>query len=94
MLIGLCTIELQVPGSASLKDKRQVIRSVVTRLRQDFNVSVAEVGHQDSWQLATLGVAAVSSDRRCLQRLMSRIVRRIEKQSADLVLLDYETEFF
>ena len=94
MLIGLCTIELQVPGSASLKDKRQVIRSVVTRLRQDFNVSVAEVDHQNSWQLATLGVAAVSSDLRCLQRLMSRVVRRIERQSADLVLLDYETEFF
>lgn len=93
MVIGLLTIELQVPASASLKDKRQVLRSVIDRLRQDFNVSVAEVGHQDSWQLATLAVAAVSADVRYLQGQLARVVQCVEDRHRDLVLVDYETEF-
>jgi hypothetical protein len=93
MIIGLCTIDVQIPAAVSLKDKRQILRSVTTQIRQDFNVSIAEVDHQDSWQLATLGVAAVSNDLRFLQRLLSRVVSRIESRPAELILLDYETEF-
>ena len=92
MVIGLCTLEIQVPGSVSLKQKRQVIRSVVTRVRQTFNVSIAEVDHQDSWQLATLAVVSVSGDARYVQGLLERVVHTIDSGHYDLVLLDYQTE--
>ncbi|MCD6518887.1 MAG: DUF503 domain-containing protein [Anaerolineae bacterium] len=94
MVVGLCTIELQIPESASLKRKRQVLRSVMARVRNEFNVSVAEVDHQDSWQLATLAVACVSSDAGYAHGLLERVVRYIERGHFDLVLLDYETELF
>ena len=93
MVIGVCTIDLQVPESSSLKQKRQVIRSVVARVRNEFNVSIAEVDHQDSWQLATLAVACVSSDAGYAHGLLERVVRYVESQRLDLILLDYETEF-
>ena len=59
-IVGLCTLELQVPASSSLKDKRRVVRSVRDRLRSKFNVSVAEVGELDSWQFATIALVCVS----------------------------------
>ena len=64
MVIGALTINLQVPTSTSLKDKRQVLRSLTARVRQTFNVAVAEVGDQELWQAAVVGVVCVSSDSR------------------------------
>ena len=91
--VGLLTLEIQVPDAASLKDKRQVLRSLTRRLRNQFNVSVAEVDRQDSWQMAVLAVVCVSADRRYSQGLMSQVVSFIESGRFDLVLLDYQTEF-
>ena len=63
MFAALVTLELHVPASSSLKEKRGVVKSVAARLRNDLKVSVAEVDHQDLWQRATLGVAiAAGSD--------------------------------
>ena len=92
MVVGVCTIELQVPSSQSLKDKRQVLRSVKARVRNEFNVAIAEVDHLDSWQLATLGVSCVSSEKAHAQGLLQRVVGHIEGRF-EVVLLDYEVEF-
>lgn len=92
MIIGLLTIELQVPESGSLKHKRRVVRSLVARIRQGYNVSVAEVGHLDSWQLATLAVTCVSAEASVVQQVMQRVVEFVNEQRLDLVLLDYQTE--
>jgi len=94
MVIGLCRIELQIPESASLKYKRRVLQSVLSRVRREFNVSIAEVDHQDSWQLATLAAVCVSTDGRYAQGVLERVVRYIEAARLDLVLLDYENELF
>ena len=91
-VVGLCTIELQVPASSSLKDKRRVIRSVRARLRNEFNVSVAEVGGQDTWQFSTIAVACVSSDAGYAHGLLQRAARFVENGRFDLVLLDYQIE--
>ncbi len=64
MVIGSLRIVLHIPNSHSLKEKRQVIRSLTSRLRRTFNVAVAEVGDQDVWQRATLAVVAVSGSGR------------------------------
>lgn len=72
MLIGLLQLELRIAGSHSLKDKRQVIQSLIEQVRRRLNLSVAEVGHQDAWQSATLGVACVANERRFLDEVMSK----------------------
>ena len=60
--VGLCTVELFIPDGHSLKEKRQVLQSLKTRLRDKFNLSVAEVGDQDLWQKAILGMACVANE--------------------------------
>ena len=92
MVIGVCTLELQVPDAVSLKQKRQVIRSLVARLRQQHNVALAEIDHQNSWQLATLAMVAVSNDLAYLQGLLQHAVDAVEKGRQGLVLLDYRIE--
>jgi uncharacterized protein YlxP (DUF503 family) len=59
--MGTCTIELHLPGNGSLKGKHRVTQSIIARVHNEFNVSIAEVGNQDLWQSATLGVAYVST---------------------------------
>lgn len=62
MVVGVCTVELWIPESQSLKDKRQILHSLKDRLRGKFNLSVAEVDGQDLWQKAVLGMACVAND--------------------------------
>ena len=62
MPIGLLTLEIHIPDARSLKDKRQVLRSLKDRLRGHFNVAVAELDHQDVWQRALVGVVSLSND--------------------------------
>jgi uncharacterized protein len=73
MPIAALTLELSIPLSRSLKDRRQVVRSMKDRLRQGFNVSVAELDEAITWQSATLGIAAVSSSRDYLRGLMIEV---------------------
>jgi uncharacterized protein YlxP (DUF503 family) len=74
MVIGTLLLHLQVPDSASLKDKRQVIRSLVARLRHTFNVAVAEVGDLDLWQSSQLGVVCVSTDARHADEMCQKVL--------------------
>jgi uncharacterized protein YlxP (DUF503 family) len=78
MLIGLLQLELHVPGAHSLKDKRQVLQSLIETMRRRFNVSVAEVGRQDAWQQAELGIATVANERRFLDEVLSRVESFVE----------------
>ena len=75
MPIAYLTLELRIEGAHSLKDKRQVLRSVKDRLRHSFNISIAEIEVTDLWQRATLGVVSISDSRDYLQGLMSNVER-------------------
>jgi hypothetical protein len=92
MAVGVCVIELLIPASTSLKDKRRVVRAVVARVRNAYNVSVAEVDHLDSWQLATLEVACAAHDADYAHGLLGKVVAFIENSHLDCVLLAYSTE--
>ncbi len=92
MVIGVCTLELSLPAAASLKDKRQVVKSLMARLRNEFNISVAEVGAQDQRQWAVVGVACVSSDRDYAQGLLSRVVNWVQRNRLDCDLADYQMQ--
>ena len=77
-MIAFLTIELRIEAAQSLKDKRQVVRSIKDRLRNSFNISVAEIDVTDLWQRATLGVVSISDSRDYLEGL----VRNIEREAA------------
>ncbi len=92
MIIGICTIELDIPMAASLKDKRQVIKSMLARMRKQFNIAAAEVGRQDARQTAVIGVVTVSSDKDYAHGLLTRVARWVEETRLDCVLVDYYIE--
>jgi hypothetical protein len=74
-MIAFLTLELNIEAAQSLKDKRQVVRSLKDRLRASFNVSVAELEASNLWNRATIGVAAISDSRDYLDGLMKNVER-------------------
>jgi uncharacterized protein len=84
MPVAALTLELSIPHSRSLKDRRQVVRSLKDKLRQGFNISVAELDESVTWQSATVGVAAVSSSRDYLAGLILQVERAATRISNDL----------
>ena len=91
MVIALLTLDLHFPGARSLKDKRQALRSLETRIRNKFNVAIAEVEHQDLWQRSRLAVVTVNTDHGHLDSTLSAVTS--EAASArDIELLDANTE--
>lgn len=91
MIIGTLVIELDIPAH-SLKDKRQIMRSLQARLRNKFNISVAEVAEQGKLNTGVIGVACVTSDRDYAHGLLMKVVDMVETTRLDCVLVDYQIE--
>lgn len=83
MPIAVLTLELRIEGAHSLKEKRQVLRSLKDKLRSRFNVSVAEIEQTDLWQRATIGVVSISSSRDYLSGLMQQVERTASRVAND-----------
>ena len=79
MPIGLLTLEIHIADARSLKDKRQVLRSLRDRLRAHYNVAVAELEHQETWQRATVGVVTVSNDEAHLEQSLQTVFAESER---------------
>jgi uncharacterized protein YlxP (DUF503 family) len=92
MNVAACRVTLRLPENESLKGKRQVLKSLITRLRNRYNVSVAEVDSNDSWQMVSLGISCVSNSGRHANEVISKVVAFIERSRLDAELLDYEVE--
>ena len=92
MNVGVCTVSLRLPENSSLKGKRRVLNSITTRVRNKFNVSIAEVDDNDVWQLATLGICYISNNSRYTNEVLSKVVDTIANGRFDLELLNYEIE--
>lgn len=93
MHVAVCRITLRLAENHSLKGKRRVVQSAVQRVRQRFNVSIAEIAEHDRWQTAVLGVVCVNSDAVHLEQTVARVVRLVEDISrGDAELVDVETE--
>jgi len=92
MHVGICIIRLRIPENGSLKDKRHVLKSIISRVTNKFNVSVAEVENNDSWQLATIGVSCVSNDKRHANEIISKVADYISDVRFDVEILDFSTE--
>jgi hypothetical protein len=92
MNVGVCKISLRLPENQSLKGKRRVLKSITTRVRNQFNVSVAEVDDHDLWQLATIGICCVSNDKRYTNQVLSKVVDFIAGGRFDVEILNHEIE--
>jgi uncharacterized protein len=92
MVIGSCMITLHLPGVRSLKEKRSIVKSLLARMRNKFNVSAAEVASQDAHGRAVLGVACVSGSGDYAHGLLQELVRWIEEERPDLTILDADIE--
>lgn len=86
MVVGLLTVELRFPENGSLKEKRMLLQRLTARLKQQFNVSVAEVGNQDTWQRSTLAVASVNTSGREADSSLARVLDIIDAYHAAEVL--------
>jgi hypothetical protein len=91
MVIGLLTLDLHFPGARSLKDKRQALRSLETKLRNRFNIAVAEVEHQDLWQRARLAVVSVNTDHAHLESTLEGALSEAEN-AREIQVLDASRE--
>ena len=78
MLIGSLQIDLYLHECFSLKEKRFILKSIKTRIRNRFNVSIAEIGYQDKWQRCCLGVACVTNERKQIDKIMSKVMDVID----------------
>ena len=78
MIVGAAVVELHVHGSRSLKEKRGVVRSIVQRIRNRFNVSAAEVGGQGTWQRAVIGIVTVGHEARAVRAALDHVVEFVE----------------
>jgi len=90
--VGVCKVTLRLPENQSLKGKRRTINSLCSRIHNKYNVSIAEVGDNDAWQLATLGIACASNDSRHTDDVLSGVIAFIEQSREDVELIGDERE--
>ncbi len=92
MNAGICKIRLHLSESRSLKDKRRTVKSIISRLRSKYNISIAEVDDQDLWQLVTLGIACVSNHNQHVDEILSKVISFITNNYPELEIVDQEME--
>ena len=85
--MGICRMDLILPGNDNLKGKRRLSKSIMERMKQRYNVSVAEVDCQDNWQRLVLGVACVSNEGGHVREILNDLVRWVES-SFDVNMVD------
>ena len=90
--IACCLIDVYLPNSHSLKEKRRVIKSLKDSLKNRFNISVAEMDHQNLWQRATLGIALIVQDSRFADKILTSIVKIVE-DDLRVELLDCKIDY-
>jgi len=88
MPVGYLSLEIQIPGCQSLKDKRSRIKPLLARLHREFNISAAEMEHLDSWQAASIACAVVSNDAAQATRVLQEVLRWIEHHWPDIEVVD------
>jgi hypothetical protein len=91
MVVGLASIDIHIPESGSLKGKRHILKRIKDRVKNKFNVSIAEVDHNELWQRTTLGVAVVSNRKQFANQVLSEVVDLINKENG-VQIIDYSIE--
>jgi len=92
MPIGILTLQIHLPGCSSLKEKRSRLQPLLTRLHREFNISVAEVEHQDVWQSATIACALVGTQAGYTRRSLQKVCQWVETHWPDVTVVDDQIE--
>ncbi len=92
MKTGVCLVRLRLPENGSLKEKRRIVKSLMARTQNKFNVAIAEVDDQELWQAATIGFSCVGNDATFVNDVLYRVLSFIEGTRHDAEVLDYQTE--
>ncbi|MFP4661525.1 MAG: DUF503 domain-containing protein [Halanaerobiales bacterium] len=93
MKIGVMRLELYMPASASLKDKRNIIKSLMEQCRNKYNISIAEIEKLEIWKNSVIGIASVSNDWKLIEKIFQGIIRYIDTLN-DLELTDYSIDYY
>lgn len=93
MKIGLCVIELYLPGNNSLKGKRQILKSIKDRIRNKFNVSIAEIEANDKWRKTKLGVVTINNESTQVSNILQSVINFVDG-SFPAEIIDYQIELF
>ncbi|MBU5437848.1 DUF503 domain-containing protein [Tissierella sp. MSJ-40] len=91
MIIGACSLKLMIYESYSLKDKRHIIKSIIGKIQSRFNVSIAEVDLNDSWQTSIIGFACVTNDTSHANQILSNVIKFIDGDSR-VEIINYNIE--
>jgi uncharacterized protein YlxP (DUF503 family) len=92
MHVGVGIIRLRIPENGSLKDKRHVVKSILSQVTSRFKVAAAEVDDNDSWRLATIGISCISNDPRHANEIISNVAAFISETRFEAEILEYHTE--
>jgi hypothetical protein len=92
MVVGICRVELYLPGTTSLKDKRSRLKPLLSRVRRQFNMAAAEVDYNDVWQSSIIGLATVSNEHGLAHAAVEQAVHWIERNCPDVQVVDWMIE--
>lgn len=91
MIIGSCELKLQIFEANSLKEKRHTIKSIIGRLKSRFNISIAEIGLNDSWKTSMIGFACVTNDTQHANEIIDKVIKFIDGDSR-VEIIEYNIE--
>jgi uncharacterized protein YlxP (DUF503 family) len=92
MVVGIASIEIHIPESGSLKSKRHFLKRIKDRVKNRFNVSIAEVDHNDLWQRTTLGVSVVTNQQKFANQVLNQVIEFIGQEQG-IQILDFSMNF-
>jgi len=92
MIIGILELDIRFFSGNSLKEKRRLLKRLIFKIRNNFNVSISEIGHQDLWQRTELGVALITTEKRFAQSVLSKILELVKKERG-ISLINSQVEF-
>ncbi|HHF98012.1 DUF503 domain-containing protein [Candidatus Aerophobetes bacterium] len=91
MVVGTLELQIRLVSSNSLKDKRRIVKSLISRIRNNFNVSIAEIGDYSLWRRARIGIAFLSSDTVYSNKVLDKILDFLEKEK-DFFIIEHRKE--
>ena len=92
MPIGVLTLQIQLPGCRSLKEKRSRLKPLINRLHREFNLSVAEISQQDNWDEATIGCALLSNEHQFIESALHTVIHWLNRNWPDVTIIDDRIE--
>lgn len=91
MLVGTLCVDVHIPGSTSLKDKRRVVKSMISKVQHRFNVAIVELYSEDLWQRATIGVAYIGDEREHVERQLQYVLNFLDAEPDwEIIAVDLE----